>query len=133
MNLSLIRTAFRIDGIFGELRDDSDTELFITLEHSYDLVPKIPDGVYKCIRGIHQLEHMADPFETFEITEVPNHTEILFHVGNANVDSAGCVLLGMTFAQVGGAQWITQSQHSFERFMILQTDCDEFELTVKSN
>lgn len=137
MNLLLQRVESRIDGIFSELRSIDGETLFHTLEHAYNdglgaMVPKLPDGVYKCIRGIHRLAHMSLPFETFEITEVPGHDHMLFHVGNFNFDSDGCVLIGSGSIQLNGHQALTRSREAFKSFMDLQTGYDEFELTVKS-
>lgn len=137
MDMALIRTEFRMDGIFSELRDASGDQLFVTVEHSYsdelgNFRPKLSDGVYKCVRGSHILEHMTAAFETFEIMNVPGHTNILFHVGNFNADSSGCVCIGFTIVQISGQQAISQSQHAFANFMDLQTGLNEFQLTVKS-
>ena len=138
MDFQLTRTAFRADGIFSELRNDAAEELFVTCEHSYpdgygNFLPKLPDGIYVCVRGMHQLEHMKEPFETFEITGVPGHTGILLHVGNFNIDSDGCVLVGFALVQINGQQAISQSQYAFNTFMSLEAGCDQFKLTVKSN
>ena len=49
----------------------------------------IPSGTYTCKR------YVSKRFgETFEVTEVPNRTYILFHVGNfPEKDSHGCLLV----------------------------------------
>lgn len=138
MDLSLVRTEFRPDGIFSELRDVSGDVIAVTLEHAYfdplgAPLPKLVDGSYQCVRGKHFLTGMTAPLETFEITDVPNHTGILFHIGNFNIDSEGCVLVGMAIAQIGGRQAIAQSKLAFQKFMNFQTGYDEFTLTVKSS
>lgn len=137
MNLKLNRTDFREDGIFGQLLDEADGEVAVTLEHSYDsglgdgsYAPKLPPGTYQCVRGQHQL-HSGPPFITFEITNVPGHTNILLHVGNYNEDSEGCVLLGRRVLDDGmGKRMITSSRNTFNKFMDLQNNCNEFTLTV---
>jgi hypothetical protein len=127
---------YRVDGIFGELRDLNDLLIAITLEHAYPLddddgfYPKIPVGTYHCERGIHQLEGMPNPFETFEITQVPNHSKILFHWGNWNDDSSGCVLLGKALAPSTKGQMITDSRAMFAKFMQLEINQATFRLTV---
>lgn len=93
MDLHLVRTEYTADGIFGELRDGFGTRLCYTLEHSYDGKPKVPAGLYKCVRGMHALRP-GHPFVTFEITGVEGHKGILFHPGNTEEDSKGCVLVG---------------------------------------
>src|SRR5689334_14651524 len=98
MDLTLKRSLFRDDGILGELYTPDGSFWCDTLEHAYeasiDFVPKLPPGVFVCRRGLHRLSHAQTPFETFEICDVPGHTNILFHTGNLHQDSEGCVLLG---------------------------------------
>ena len=140
MNLTLKRISASVDGIFSELLDETGKALFSTLEHAYDsgngdgsFAPKIPNGTYKCVRGQHRLAHMAHPFDTFEITGVKGHTNILFHRGNWNRDSDGCVLVGKAMT-IGpdGVSMITSSHDAFTSFMNMQSGVDEFILTVEA-
>lgn len=126
MNLTLKRNKFSKTGIFGQIEDESGGHICVTLEHSYNCAPKIPPGTYKCVRGTHQLAGASHPFETFEITGVVGHSGLLFHAGNYNVDSSGCVLVGETVV----SDMITSSRRTFERFMDLQEGEDSFTLTV---
>lgn len=144
MDMTLKRSNFFSYGIFSVCGDSSkfwDTAcmpLMVTLEHSYEndsmaghpWVPKLENGVYKCVRGIHRLKDMK-PFETFEVTGVPGHSGILFHVGNYNKDSEGCILVGHKIAILpGGEKMISGSRDMFAKFMQAQAGCDEFTLTV---
>lgn len=133
MNLILKHTDFLADGIFGNLYDESNKLLWATLEHAYDsglgdgsYAPKVPPGTYLCVRGQHQLAHMTQPFITFEVTNVPGHTNILIHVGNQDSDSSGCILLGTM--RVNDS--IIHSADAFNAFMKLQDGIDQFTLTV---
>ena len=131
MNLKLFRTDFRPDGIFGELTSENGLLYLFTLEHSYQneegaWLPKIPEGTYQCIKGQHELEGQAEPFETFEVTRVPDHTGILFHKGNLDKDSEGCILIGLLRSE----NEIINSAGAFSRFMNAQKACDSFTLTV---
>ena len=135
MNLKLRRTDHREDGIFGVLLDNTGKQIAVTLEHAYDsghgngtYVPKLPVGAYQCVRGTHRL-HNKVPFETFEITGVKGHSGILFHVGNKNNDSDGCVLLGNSYG--GEPRVIANSRMTFEAFMNLQHGVNSFTLTVE--
>lgn len=112
--------------------------------------PKIPPGVYTCKRGVHHLPwkegvelgviledlgakivtidgKLYVEFETFEITNVPGHTNCLFHWGNYNKDVDGCVALGID--RMG--EMITSSRLAFEQFMEAKEGIDQFELTIK--
>lgn len=129
MKLTLKRDDFRSTGIFGQLLDEAGTRIAVTLEHSYILLstfePKIPDGIYTCVRGEHQL-HNGILFNTFEITGVYGHSGLLFHSGNFNRDSEGCVLLGQT---VDG-DMVTHSKRAFADFMALLDGLQMFTLEV---
>lgn len=136
MQYKLIHTHFEADGIFGNLHDESGAIVAITLEHSY-AVPnsnifdsKLQPGLYQCVRGIHRL-HDNVPFETFEIEGVVGHDNILFHVGNYNKDSEGCVLLGQAKALTPNKDYmITGSKYTFNKFMESLIGIDKFTLTV---
>lgn len=135
MNLSLNRFEYNEDGIIGHLVDEDGKYVAYTLEHAYlntgvDFEPKVPRGTYTCKRGQHTLHSVPNGFETFEILNVPGHTGILFHPGNYNNDSDGCVLLGTALLQTGSGKMITSSRLAFQGFMALQEGIDKFQLTV---
>lgn len=150
MNLTLQNDSFLATGIFGTLFNNDKTLLLQTLQHAYAEIPdlmshslnyqaKIPPGEYVCIRGIHTLEPTKinpdpQPFETFEITGVEGHSKLLFHIGNYNEDSIGCVLLGLSRQiwpdSVNKNDMILKSKDAFEKFMAAQEGCSEFSMTV---
>lgn len=129
--MKLIRTHFNADGIVGTLSNDEGDQVAVTLEHSYNGRPKLPAGQYLCVRGMHQLHSTPEPFETFEITGVPEHMGILFHWGNWNDDSNGCVLLGRAVCGSEKGTMITSSRATFARFMLDLDGVDTFTLTVE--
>lgn len=128
MTLKLVRREFREDGIFSELMKDGKV-IAHTLEHSFNMKPKIPDGTYMCRRGIHKLENLK-PFETFEVCGVSGHTGILLHIGNWNKDSDGCILVGSGIAQSPQGQMVTGSKQAFADFMDLCEGFQSFALEV---
>lgn len=135
MNLFLKRKEYRADGIFSELSDENGNVVAHTLEHAYTTqdgrwAPKIPMGSWTCQRGGHRLHGMTADFTTFEIMNVPGHDNLLFHWGNYNKDSEGCVLVGKAEASVGGVHMVTESRTTFAAFMALQDGLDQFQLTV---
>lgn len=130
--MKLIRKDFVESGIFGTLESEDGAFFCRTLEHSYfdekiGHLPKLPPGVYTCVRGVHRLKR-GGPFVTFEVTNVPGHSGILFHPGNVEADSEGCILLGL--GQEGDKQ-ITDSRLAFEGFLEFNAGLDQFELTVE--
>jgi hypothetical protein len=131
MNLVLKRYPPEPDGIFGVLYDGEGVEICETLEHSFDGKAIIPPGLYTCVRGIHQLEH-GEPFETFEIVGVSRHSGLLFHVGNRNEDSHGCILVGDAMVNHKGTpDSISGSRDAFARLMSTQAGREFFQLTVQ--
>lgn len=126
----LLRDNFVRDGIFGTLRSDDDQELCKTLEHAYPTFggkfkAKIPVGDYMCVRGVHTLLG-GIPFETFEVTGIYGHSGILFHPGNRNENSSGCILVG---AEIQGVT-IIRSRVTFMSFMSRMVGVESFALTV---
>jgi hypothetical protein len=133
MDIRLIRRDWSEEGIFGELVDTSGNLICYTLEHAFPqdggkYEPKLPSGSYVCLIGTHRLDHNPAPFQAYEVTGVPGHTGILFHVGNYNADSDGCILLGTAIA--GRDQSLTESRVAFSKFMTLQNGLNTFNLTV---
>ncbi len=137
MNLTLRRQFCRADGVFSTLDDETGKRLGWGLEHAYptgaeQFGPKITPGKYACVRGLHRLADMKEPFQTFEIMGVAGHSNLLFHCGNFNKDSEGCILLGKA-AQLGGAagsDMVLHSKEAFADFMELQAEVAAFQLTV---
>lgn len=113
-----------------------------TLEHAYpdeadnmcNYQPKLQAGEYKCVRGTHQLSGNSSKFETFEITGVSGHSGILFHVGNFNKDSDGCVLIGdktiKACSAANSTLMVTNSKVAFAKLMKLLENVDSFTLIV---
>ncbi len=134
MIFRLERSVYGVDGILGILYDDKLEQCAVVLEHAYTegngYKAKLPDGTYTCQRGTHKL-HNSIPFETFEVMDVPGHDNILFHQGNYNKDSEGCLLLGASKAnQANKEVMITNSKATFSKFMDKLKDIDKFTLIV---
>lgn len=128
----LTRIKFNADGILGRLLDADYMQVAATLEHSYDGKPKLQAGGYRCVRGWHSLPYHPEPFETFEVTQVPGHTGILFHTGNWNEDSNGCILLGQAaLTDADGRSMVTESRVTFKRFMLDLDGVESFSLMVE--
>ena len=131
MNLALDRNEWSKDGIFGRLLDENGQEIAVTCEHAYSdgsdaWASKIPPGLYQCVKGMHRLHGHTLDFETFEIIGVHGHSGLLFHCGNTNEDSEGCVLLGLTRTD----KMILSSRMAFDRFMLKQKGVTSFTLVV---
>ncbi|GAG80142.1 unnamed protein product, partial [marine sediment metagenome] len=95
--LKLIRVAYIKDGTFGVLFDE-ETPFCLTLEREWKDNRKgescIPIGTYSCKRVI------SPKFgNTFEVCNVPGRSHILFHKGNLEDDSHGCILTGEEYGK----------------------------------
>ena len=125
MDMTLYHQDFKETGIFGSM------SWFKTLEHAYPgnptgWVPIVQPGVYTCVLGAHRLDGMTEDFLTYEVMGVEGHTGILFHWGNWNKDSKGCILLGT--AREG--DMVMYSRKAFGQFMAMQGGAESFQLTV---
>lgn len=130
MDLLLKRYPADPDGIFGVLYDPDGVEICETLEHNFNKRALIPPGRYRCVRGMHRLKADGPEFETFEVTGVAGHWGLLFHVGNYNRDSKGCILVGDAMLATPSGDIITGSKSAFTRLMQVQYGVDEFFLTI---
>lgn len=131
MNITLRRTDFRSDGIFGGFFLEDGTHFCATLEHAYlikaNWMPKMAPGSYTCQRR--HSPHFG--YDVFEVMNVPNCTYIEIHVGNFQANSEGCVLIGETITdEPDGSRAITNSRVTFHNFMQMQVGLDTFQLTV---
>lgn len=130
MNLTLIRVSRHEDGTFGVLLHQNDAPFALTLEREWldnrSEVSCIPEGTYICRRV------MSPKFgETFEVTGVPGRSHILFHTGNVEDDSKGCILVGEQFENFNGKVAILSSKKGFGELMEKFKGIDEFTLSIK--
>jgi hypothetical protein len=110
-------------GVYSELLDQDGYRICYTLEHSYQIGSqwdaKLQPGTYKCVKGTHQL-HDGVGFQTFEVTGVIGHSGILFHKGNLEKDSEGCLLVGIIMQN----DQMVSSGLAFDKFLNLMGDQD---------
>lgn len=116
------------DGCFGVLLHN-EVPFAVTLERTYDNESqrrvKIQNGKHNCYRS----RYNKGNYDTFEI-EVPGHSRILFHKGNTELHSEGCVLVAESFAMFGEKPGIAFSGEGFNEFMKRAANTDHFVLTV---
>lgn len=86
----------------------------------------IPAGQYLC-------KKVSSPRfgETFEITNVPERSHVLFHAGNRIKDSRGCILLAQYFGKLQGDRAVLNSGKTFEKFMETLEGIELFSLTIR--
>ncbi len=67
---------------------------------------------------------------TYEVTGVEGHDNLLFHKGNTEADSEGCVLVAEAYDPIGGIPGISSSANGFGEFMARCGEVPEFDLLV---
>ena len=127
MIVKLIRFSSQEDSTLGLLYIDGAFQCF-TIEDEFREEKvhgetRIPEGIYELgIRaegGFH--ERYKQKFRgvhkgMIEVLDVPNFKYILFHVGNFESDSAGCILFGNSAKQnVTGSGMVLESKIAYLR------------------
>lgn len=115
VNLILIRVTRTEHGVFGVLLR-RQTPFAVTLEpedkNNERGISCIPAGVYYC-----------EPYNspkfgwTYQVKNVPNRDYILFHAGNTEDDTEGCILIGESFGELHKKTAILDSQKGFREFL----------------
>ena len=115
-------------GTFGVMTLDGSA-FCVTLEpYSRDNavnVSCIPTGQYICKKY-----SSARYPNTYEITGIQGRSYVLFHAGNTDDDTAGCVLLGDEYGKLGKDRAILESGEAFDKFIKYLNDVDQFRLTI---
>lgn len=117
----IIRVEKTKEGMLGVLTIDG-------IIHSYTLELDdtfIKRGIYECWR--YKGKKWPD---TFEI-KVKGHSDVLFHAGNTEADTKGCVLLGETTGKLKGNRAILNSGNTFKSFMQKMADDVSFILYIE--
>lgn len=122
MKMYLRRVAENGKAVFGVLVTEGGTAFALTLERPYEGGSNrastegaagacIPAGRYVCRR-------VTSPKfgVTFEVTDVPGRSHILFHAGNLASDSRGCILVGERFDPLGGEDGVLASREGLAEF-----------------
>jgi len=100
----------------------------VTLERTFEREHEqvvIPGGTHRCIAS----HYHRGGYDTYEIM-VPGHSRVLFHKGNVETNSEGCVLLGSSFGLLNGVPAVLASGPAFDNFMHIMDGVQEFDLVV---
>ena len=128
MYLRLTRISESNQGTFGVLKIN-ERPFCCTLEPPDKLnaqnVSQIPPGQYICKRV--KSPRFGD---TWEITEVHNRTNVLFHAGNVVGHTQGCIVLGSSFGKLKGNWAVLNSGGAFGGFMAETAGASELHLTI---
>jgi hypothetical protein len=105
LEIKLLRTKKTADYTVGELYIDNKKKCYTLEDTVRDKKIKhetaIPKGTYKVKLRKYGTTHeryenrFGDLHKgTLEICDVPNYTDVLIHIGNSNIDTSGCILVG---------------------------------------
>jgi hypothetical protein len=135
-DLELVRVAVAPEGAFSVLLVDGVPAGPVCIERTYPVVEsrprgpqfvKIPAGRYRCVQTV----FAKGGYPTFEVTGVTGHNRLLFHRGNAEGDSEGCILVGQRFGSLGASPAVLSSAIGFSEFMRLARGRPFFDLVVR--
>lgn len=123
--LQLKTVAVREDGCYSVLLWDG-RPFAVSVERTFEeLRTVLKNGVYRCVRD----RYHKGGYETFEII-VEGHNRVLFHRGNKETDSLGCVIVAESFGELAGLTAVIDSMKGFTEFMDLTRGFSEFEMEV---
>jgi len=126
-SFELLRVAHKPQGVAGVLKCHG-WPFAVTLEHSYEGDrPKIPTGLWRCKRTWFN----RGSYPTYEVMAVPGHSRLLFHRGNTEEDSDGCILVAESFGLLNGTPGILSSSNGFAEFMQMAAARQEFWMLVR--
>ena len=69
----------------------------------------------------------------FKVTNVPGRSNVLFHIGNTDKNTAGCILLGSTYGDLNGKRAVLGSGTAFKRFYKKLAGAEKFHLTIQEH
>ncbi|MBU1248779.1 MAG: hypothetical protein KKB70_08775 [Proteobacteria bacterium] len=126
--VELVRLERSEEGVFGVLRIGKRLQC-MTLEPpdkgNRPDVSCIPPGRYRCRKRATKRFGL-----TFEVREVPNRSDILFHAGNVATDSRGCILLGERLGAIDGRRALLDSRGAVVAFREALQEEEGFELSI---
>jgi len=132
----IIRVESGTDGTLGVWLIDGKW-FCCTLEESQKAVlfdSRVPAGKYACKRVKSPLVERLTKgkwTETFELQDVPERTNIRIHAGNTVDDTLGCILIAEKPGKLRERRAILNSGTTFDTWMRMMHDLDEFTLTIK--
>jgi len=125
--LTLERFAYSPRGSFGRLTGEG-LDLF-TVERPWAgnarKLSCIPEGLYTCRRV------MSPRFgDTFEVTDVPGRSHILFHPANTMDELEGCIAPGLSLGCLDGQWSVVSSRAAMSAFFRALGPRRAFELRI---
>ena len=124
IRLALKTVAVRDDGCYSALVWDGKP-FAVSVEHTFSGGTILKNGPYMCVAST----YFKGGYPTFEIV-VPKHSRILFHKGNTELDSIGCVVVGESFGHLNDTTAVLDSKGGFAELMSLAAGLKYFNMEV---
>lgn len=132
---TLERFAYTPQGTFGRLKVGNKE--WYTVERPWEenkqRISCIPEGVYKLRQRLSEVVQRTSGgayARGWEVTNVPNRTFIMLHVGNTMDDLAGCISPGKSLTFLKGKWAVASSRVAFDEMMAAMASEEEWELTI---
>lgn len=80
----------------------------------------IPEGEYKLVQRLSPIVERTSKGRYrmgWEVTNVPNRTFIMIHIGNSAKDFLGCIGVGTGYGSFADSKGVTNSRVAFNTFM----------------
>lgn len=101
----------------------------VTLENPWKnntpMISCIPKGIYYC-RQVDSPKYG----KTYEVANVHGRTHILFHAGNTENHTKGCILLGKYFGELNGQKAVLDSKKTINMFLYKMLAVDSFSFYI---
>lgn len=134
--LELVRRWYDAERTIGELYFGGEPLCFTMEPGSEDVhAPRVQHGFYYLERHGWEEDSRARFRRTWALVgkDVSHYAEagvsrsaILFHSGNDDDETRGCILLGLTLGHHGREPWVLASQDAMERLRQVISDQDAF-------
>ena len=129
MNITLTRLYSRDDCTIGVLTSP-EKMLCFTMEnpwrHNQKNVSCIPEGKYRC-----EPHAGTKHKETWIVKDVDGRSGIVFHIGNTESDTRGCILPGTTVGMIEENKAVLRSRIALEKLRVYIGLNTSFNLIVK--
>lgn len=137
MKIVIKRIAYTDEGAFGVMMLDG-MPFALTLERPWRDNRRgescIPAANYEAVRCRESAEYnyQDSPMfgDTFVVENVPGRKKILFHKGNLDDDTHGCILVGEQFGKLGTERGILASKAGFKEFLTITREIGRFDLSI---
>lgn len=125
IRLELKTVAVLEEGCFSVLLWDG-IPFAVSVERTFEnRTTVLMNGKYLCKKDFYH----KGGYPTYEIA-VEGHDRVLFHKGNVETDSEGCVLVAEKFGALNGKLAVAESKEGFSELMFLASGLDSFGMQV---